>query len=383
MIRSFDELYGKGHLYCPAVIGKTRRWLPAMPEAMSGGQLVFFREAPYFCHAAVASRKGLDHLMESGHRLPMQIHPYDNDADLIQSLQRHVSDGWKIVANHFPFPDCLPPEAFWVDPQLVARINHKGLLQEWVSEAHLPLRTLQAPESIVDYAGPFPVVIKIASSQSCGGGTYVARCQDLRQLRAMLAKSEGADAVILEEWIDFEELWCLNYAVHGDGTVSELGAAQQLIAGDLSFLGNQFCASHVCSQDLRVTGLAVARRIQAAGYRGILGMDIGVTSSGRHFVYDINARMNASTAPLLALANHPWLRAYPTQQTVRLEHADGLEQAIRISNSAWREKRFLPLSTFDPSVAHLGGKAYVSGLINGDDPRDIRRYLDKALGQSR
>lgn len=381
-MRVFDELFGPGHVYCPAVVGVARRWLPPNPEPMSGGQLAFFRDTPCFCHAGVASRQGIDHLMESGHTLPSRLHPYRDDAELLSGLEAYARDGWKIVVNHFPFPDSLSSEVFWMSPDLVSRINHKALLAEWVPAAHLPEREVFSVRSLSNYSGPYPLVLKVATAQSSGGGTYVMPCRSHHDLQAALACWSGADQVVVEKWIHFEQLWCLNFACMEDGTVSFLGAAQQLIADDFSFKGNLFHCHQSCSGEMKRVGRQVADRIQAAGYHGIVGLDIGITSSGECFVFDINGRMNASTAPLLALAHFPWLNEHPVRQTVRLQHADGLAAAIRLSASAFQEKRFLPLSTYDPSVTGLDGTPFVTGLINGENPQDIQHYLTDQLAQS-
>lgn len=381
-MRVFDELFGPGHVYCPAVAGAARRWLPLNPESLSGGQLPFFRETPYFCHAGVASRKGLDHLAESGHALPSLCYSYRDDVELVAGLEAYARDGWKIVANHFPFPDSLPHEVFWTSPELVSRINHKGLLAEWVSDEHLPQREVISVDSLVGYKGPFPVVLKVATWQSSGGGAYVIQCRSQYDLKKAVACLGDAEQVVLEQWIDFTELWCLNFVITKDGALSYLGGAQQMIADDLIFIGNRFYSHQPCSTEMQRVGQKVAERICKAGYYGVVGMDIGIALSGEFFVFDINGRMNASTAPLLALSHFPWLGEYPVQQTVRLHHMNDLADLIRLSSLAVHEKRFLPLSTFDPSVAGLEGMPFIAGLINGDNTQDINDYLTEKLGQS-
>lgn len=381
-IQTFNEVFGAGHAFCPAAIGEARRWLPPIPELLTGGQLPFVGNMPCFCHISAATDAGLRHLSEAGHNLPEQLEIYHEESSLIKLIKHYAQTGWKIVASHLPFPAEFEREQFWVAPELVSRINNKHYLGEWVQQTHLPDRIIVQANKIHLYEGLLPVVIKVVTHRTTGGGAGVIRCSDRHDLYAAENFFRDCEQVIIEQWMDFNEVWCLNYACFPDGTIKFLGAAQQVINQELEFTGNFFHSTKMYCPQMVELGDIVSRKIALSGYYGIVGLDIGQTEEGELYLFDINARMNASTTPLLALEKFSWLKEYPLQRTVRLRDKASLEKAIRLSEEALSMKRFLPLSTFDPATAGLDSTPFVAGLLAGESEADISSYLVQQLGQN-
>ena len=381
-MQAFNEIFGLGHAFCPAAIGEARRWLPPRTELRTGGQLPFVGNMPCFCHISVATDVGLRHLSEAGHCLPEQLEIYNDESSLIELSKQYADTDWKIVASHFPYPAEYEVEQFWVDPKWVARIDNKQYLGEWVPRTHLPERIVVQTNKIHTYEGSLPVVIKISTDLTNGAGLGVMRCSERHDLYAAENYFRDCEEVIIEQWMNFNETWCLNYACFKYGPIEFLGAAQQLINQKMEFMGNLFHSMKMYCPQMLELGDIVSRKIASSGYYGIVGLDIGQTEEGELYLFDINCRMNASTTPLLALEKFSWLKEYPLQRTVRLRDDASLEKAIRLSEKALSMKRFLPLSTFAPATAGLDGTPFVAGLLAGESEAEISSYLGQQLGQN-
>ncbi len=382
-MHSFDDLFGPDYLFSPGAMFGARRWLPDVPESMTGGQLTLFRNTPCICHAGAATRTGLRLLADVGHHLPNQLHPYRNDEDLVQQLLELTHQGLMLVISHLPLHPSIAKDTLWMSPELLSRLNHKGFLSDWVPPQHLPRRHTISTASLAQFATPLPVVLKAATDVTTGGGKDVMRYTSEQACEEALRHFTGTESLVVEEWVDFQELWCVNYAIHRDGQLDCLGAAGQLINASLGFAGNRFLNDLVPGADLMTMTTDVARRIAQTGYHGVLGLDAGRATDGRLLLFDINARMNASTSLLIARDRFPWIRRLPVQRSIRIQSDHSLDDCIRIAESAVADERFLPVATFDPSVSGLPGPCFVSGLINGDDDDDIDAYLSMQLSDTR
>ena len=109
----------------------------------------------------------------------------------------------------------------------------------------------------------------------------------------------GAE-LIVEEYLDLVENWCVQFCVEAIGAPRLLGATEQLISATGAYGGSRVggtvlpaAAAELCQ--------AVAERARELGFIGYCGIDTGLTSSGELRVFDLNFRINASTPPLLVL----------------------------------------------------------------------------------
>ena len=109
----------------------------------------------------------------------------------------------------------------------------------------------------------------------------------------------GAE-LIVEEYLDLVENWCVHFCVEAIGAPRLLGATEQLISATGAYGGSRVggtvlppAAAELCQ--------AVAERARELGFIGYCGVDTGLTSSGEVKVFDLNFRINASTPPLLVL----------------------------------------------------------------------------------
>lgn len=379
-MKGFDRIFGDCVAFSPAIIGEAGRWLPPNPHAMTGGQLAFFEHTPCLCHATVATPVGVGHLIEAGHPMSCPRLIYQNDAQAIDILKSQAAEGRKLIINHLPLPTSIAPEAMWVDPKLVSRLNNKAALADWVPREFLPRRRVVPSAGIADDPGLLPCVLKVATDSSTGGGADLMACHSRHDFADAFSFFRGAKQLVVEDWIEFTDLWCLNFACTHDGKVEELGSARQLIDSKLAFFGNLFGDVNAPPHSICEVVLALAQRLVADGYCGILGVDVGRAADGSWYLYDINARMNASTAPLLALRKFPWLSSHPLQRSVRLQ-GESLREVVALSRRAVADMRFLPLSTFDPGVGGLEGAPSIGGIVAGADLEDIQAYLHKHLGQ--
>ncbi|MHC4849447.1 MAG: hypothetical protein ACYTEG_13455 [Planctomycetota bacterium] len=322
------ETFGPDVTYNPVTSYRAPGYLQgdrALRDFRTGDPLTIAGGMRCVCHASVATAEGLDLLREAGHRLPPLL-VFGSEAeydDLLRGLA-----GETMVFQHAHAQTEF--ENYWIPRRLLQTINNKANLPELVP-AHQRPRRLDRPER--------PCVIKRATDWTTGGGRSVRICRE---------DPGDIDGFVIEEYIDFEETWCIQFATSGERIV-ELGFAPQITTPSGRFLGSWFDMEKRIPAAIQNAARAIMERAVARGYRGVAGFDVG--SNGLFF--DLNFRLNGSTAPLLNVRRaSDWLDAR------FLQSGSWQLPSLRVARDAYRARRFWPLSTYV-----CGDDCRVSGII--------------------
>ena len=114
-------------------------------------------------------------------------------------------------------------------------------------------------------------------------------------------------------------------------------------------------------------GTRVAAAGFALGYYGCVGMDMAVLEDGRIVVFDLNFRVNGSTAPLLLAES---VQRTSGRTVFRFRALQGSGTYRDLLNSAYvvlQKGIFLPLSSYDPEVGgYPSARPRMTGLILGN-----------------
>ena len=165
----------------------------------------------------------------------------------------------------------------------------------------------------------------------------------------------GAE-LIVEEYLDLVENWCVHFCVEAIGGPRLLGATEQIISATGAYGGSRVggtvlppAAAELCQ--------AVAERARELGFIGYCGIDTGLTSSGELRVFDLNFRINASTPPLLVLnaiaaSRGPSWEGRGRWQTYR--HGGSLPELVKQLDSVYPDGALVPIASYDPAFTANG-----------------------------
>jgi hypothetical protein len=288
---------------------------------------------------------------------------------LLEGLQRRKA---QTVMQHVHPTEELSPECYWISRELLCFLNNKGNLGRLVPAENLPRREVLSRTSVLPERTPVPVVLKAATDLSSGGGKDVRICRTRRQVRDALRYFASCDRIVVEELLRFEKSHCVQFGALPDGRILDLGMAEQITDPAGRFLGNWLTAPEETPAELVAIGRAIVERGVALGYRGIAGFDAAVCADGRPVVFDLNFRLNGSTAPLLlhaAMARRMGTALMRYRSWTAADGFEGLERAVR---RAVGKGFFLPLCIYDPEgTASPGRRPLLSGVVAGGSREEI------------
>ncbi len=309
---------------------------------------------------------------------------YETDEECLAIARRESAAGASILANHLSPAGNIDGVNWLNAAALIARFNNKARLDDWAPAAHIPPRTIAPPreafKAILTQQKPF--VLKAATGMTNGGGSAVRICASAEEGEAALASFLETDSdlaeVVIEERQLFKATWCANLAIV-ETAVHYLGGAMQAMTETFQHTGNFYGAGCAPPQALEDLALEIGEKARAAGYRGIAGMDAGLTEDGRVLVYDLNFRTNACTQQLLLHDSASARIGAATSRGLRAEFSIPLGEVVSKIEDLVKSGRFLPLSAFDYGLyggeKTQGGALY--GVAFGNSMEDCQSLADK------
>jgi hypothetical protein len=379
------EVFGPSHVYAPRAHRQTCRWISSdefLLDWLTGNQLAVVGDVSVICSAGCNTPAAQALLSDAGLEITSTAVAYRNEKLAFELARDVARRGEKLAVQHAYPSGVVPPEALWIEPSLLSYLNNKANLRELVDEPHRPRRGAYRLSDVVARQASLalPIVLKLATDDSTGGGTAVAVCRTGGDLIDALDRfksgdrSEADPAIVAEECLPIVRNPCLHFAVMRDRQVRYLGYADQDVTAAGKYCGNWF----ELGSALPDRTVAVARRVveQAAalGYRGIAGVDLAILPDDRVLVLDLNFRINGSTAAvLLAPAIHrAFGRGVMHLRSFTAAVADDFRCAIAGMASASARQFALPLAAFDPVTAgHPDRSPRFQTLVLGESKNDV------------
>lgn len=373
---TLSDIYGPGHVFFPRAIGGYCDWLPSGPDvldSLTGGQITIAGGLPIVCSAGFDTPAARELIALAGLPFaPAQIH-YRAGGEMVALSEAVATVGGKVVMQHAWPRGTLSGAKPWLDLGLLQGLNDKAKLGELVPRENEPPRRIVGRE---DYfaggAQPLPVVLKVVTGQSNGGGCGVMVCRtdaDLREAERVFGK---CDQIVVEELLEIVRNPCLNFAVMPDGEVRYLGFADQDIGADGKYRGNWIEVDSPIPQESVEIAMEPVRRGAAMGYRGVAGVDLAFTPAGRIYALDLNFRLNGCT-PMILLADA--VRGRTGQPVIHFRKLQGglgaraLAEAVRPHVEGGR---LLPLNLFDAdSAGYAGRPASIQALTLGASREEV------------
>jgi hypothetical protein len=354
---------------------------PHLCDAYTGPIMAIADETPVICSAGVASPCGLDLLRGAGVPLSREIRTYRTKEDFHRLVGDVIANGERLLCQHVHDEDEVPVEACIVAPGLLRYLNNKANLPAIVGDEGAPRRTPISPEDVAGLRVDESWVLKVCSDDSSGGGYGVYVHQAGGPIAQPRFVQPGAE-LIVEEYLDLVENWCVQFCVEAIGAPRLLGATEQMISNTGAYGGSRVGGSVLPPAAVKLCG-AVAERARELGFIGYCGIDTGLTSSGEVKIFDLNFRINASTPPLLVLnaiaaSRGPAWEGRGRWQTYR--HSGPLPDLVKRLEGVYPDGALVPIASYDPAfTANGAGSSLVSALLIGDDENDVQRLAKLPL----
>ena len=354
---------------------------PHLCDAYTGPIMAIADETPVICSAGVASPCGLDLLDAAGVPVSREIRTYRTDDDFYRLVRDVLGNGERLLCQHVHDEDEVPAEACMVAPDVLRYINNKANLPAIVGVEGAPRRTPISPDDVGSLRVEESWVLKVCSDDSSGGGFGVYVHQAGTPIEQPPFVQPGAE-LIVEEYLDLVENWCVQFCVDAIGAPRLLGATEQLISATGAYGGSRVGGT-VLPPAAAELGQSVVERARELGFIGYCGIDTGLTSSGEVKVFDLNFRINASTPPLLVLnaiaaSRGPAWEGRGRWQTYR--HDGSLPDMVKRLEAVYPDGALVPIASYDPAFTSNGaGLSLLSALVLGDDEQDLRRLTQLPL----
>ncbi len=348
---------------------------PHLCDANTGPIMAIADQTPVICSAGVASPCGLDLIGAAGLPVSREIRTYRTTEGFHRLVGDVLAGGERLLCQHVHDEDEVPADACLVAPSLLRYLNNKANLPAIVGPDGAPRRTQINPGDVATLRVDESWVLKVCSDDSCGGGFGVYVHQAGTAIAQPAFVQPGAE-LIVEEYLDLVENWCVHFCVEAIGAPRLIGATEQMISATGAYGGSRVggsvpppAAAELCQ--------AVAERARGLGFIGFCGIDTGLTSSGELRVFDLNFRINASTPPLLVLnsiaaSRGPSWEGRGRWQTYR--HSGPLTDLVKRLEAVYPDRALVPIASYDPAfTANGAGPSLLSALLLGDDEPDLRR----------
>ncbi|MDW7674706.1 MAG: ATP-grasp domain-containing protein [Bacillota bacterium] len=352
-------------------------WLPkdqAQLDFYTGLPLTIAGDMPVICNSSVITKEVIS-LIEKGN-LPIAptLHTYRAETDYRNILNKFINEDKKLVFTHIHPPKEVKRNAYWINPQLVGFLNNKSSLEKLVPQGHAPRRIIIPPPKIEEasLSFRFPMVVKAATDEPNGGGYDVSICYNINDIEKAKNHFIACKEVIVEEYLDIAENYCVQFAKTFLGQIVYLGTTEQIINKSGLYLGNWIIKNKKLPNEVVDLGRSIMETASRLGYMGIAGFDIVVTNDNRVLAIDLNFRINGSTAALLLhqsiLQNTPFsvllFRSWKTSAN--------WEKFIYLTNMAIDNLRLIPLAIYNPkSSPYPNAAPLLSGILIGSSKEEL------------
>jgi len=378
--QSLSQIYGSDVIYSPRASPNACIWLPHdefILDSMTGGQIPVAGDISIFCAASVSTPEGLQLLRDAGFDIPRVVFRYYAVTDYLHKLKSLYNERRKLALLHAHPASELPLEACWVKPETLSFLNNKANLAALVSPRHVPTRRMLMPGRLLIELSShcFPLVVKAATDESSGGGVDVVICRTVRDLKRATVLFQSCTRVVIEEFLPIKRNLCLNYAATAEGVINYLGCAEQVSSAQGKYQGNWIDPTTMAPPLAIEIGTRVVAAGFALGYYGCVGIDMAVLENDRIIVFDLNFRVNGSTAALLLAESVQHTTGRTVLRFRALQGSGIYRDLFNSAYAALHKGIFLPLSSYDPEVGgYPRARPRMTGLILGKTREEVEEH---------
>lgn len=348
---------------------------PGRSDFMSGHHLPLAGGAPVVACAGVTTPDALAFLRHAGVPTEAEVHAYRTVAEYLDVLRRLVSAGFRISSQRWHPESEIPASASLSPPSLSSDLNDKGRLAHWVPSGWFPPRRVMGVADLppgAELLSEGPVVLKVSTPVSCGGGYGVWICRaeaDVERARAAMA---GQPRVVVEKHLRIRRTVCVHSVIAPDGSVHLAGTAEEIVDAAGHWQGNWLDAEgdRVPASVLE-TVRKVLEKASAAGYRGMAGIDTAYPEDGPPLLLDLNFRINGSAAAAWFRASIARTRGARAIRCRNYSFDGGFRGLLDRLEPAVERGALIPLCLYDPAACEMGGLSRANVLLAGSSRESV------------
>lgn len=372
------DIYGSSLILNPRASFSKYGWLPesqAQLDFLTAAPLTIAGNLPVICSHSVCTKKVIAFLSKANLHFTPNRYSFSTSEEYEKILKLIDTNPKKMVVNH-PHPQGeIQHHKYWIDPEIIGFLNNKANLTELVPKGYTPQRLIIPPDDLFkayQTFKKFPLVVKAATAEPNGGGYDVIICNhqtDLEQARKHLRRCHR---VVLEEFVELKENYCVQFAITKKGSIIYLGTSEQITDDAGIYKGNWLFREDTTPEIVTALARSITEKASTMGYHGICGIDIILSKDSRPLVIDLNFRLNGSTPALLLkesiFSHHESAVLLFRNWKSSLQE----EEFFSVCNEAIEQGHLLPLAVYDPTESSYGNEHYFfSGILLGNTKDEI------------
>lgn len=359
-------------VYNPRISFDNQGYLPKSPyvfDIITGRDFISMNSFKYICHENVNQEEASQIFNSIDLPIPKTILRYNdkkNYEDLLASL---ISKGEKFILQYPHTKEKIISDSSHIDPSIILYLSDKANLTKLVDEAHVPRNFSQNSNENIR----FPCVLKAMDGKPTAGGYGVRICQNRNDYEKAL-NYFGDSQYFIEQYIHSVENICLQFFCDINGTITYLGATDQIIDSTGTHKGNIIRQERLVDDKIIEQGYSIMLKAYHWGYYGYAGFDVLINVERHFYFIDLNFRLNASTTALLLkdYVKETFGKRNSLLGTFSFEKKSYQEllQHIRVNID---NKNFIPLSIWNPENYYKKTPASCVGMIIFDYDYEVEK----------
>ncbi|MFH1518363.1 MAG: hypothetical protein ABIH17_10855 [Pseudomonadota bacterium] len=345
-------------------------------DSVTNGLLGLLNGMPTVRHICGVTDEGLAVLERAGLHVDEDMRIFETAAEAKRRTKELIEEGYKL-ASPYPLPvGTYPQKAQLVSRDLWRRLNNKKNLPDIVPAKHLSDRRIVPLDDPAAFTFNGPVFLKSCTDEATGIGYAVRHCtteaEYLAAFESLKALGDASD-VIVENDMDVVSCWCVSLVLSETG-IHYAGAAEQLFDLPGQQSGSVINPSNPFPKAAISLALEVGEAALAMGFRGVAGLDIGLTTRGRLIVFDPNFRIQGSTAQVMLHASATKRSGLPASRSANFRSSLNIRQlALELSgpiDDGW----YMPFRLIDGARhAEPPANTTCTGIVMGKTQADAER----------
>jgi len=322
---------------------------------------------PTIRHRSGATESILALLERAGLKVSEDMRVYEHAEEAERHADRLIEEGYRLF---WPYPlreQRFPIESHLVSPNTWKHLNAKDALDQIVPRQNLAPRSICALEGLAEHSFVRPMFLKAGGKAATGWGYAVRYCPDRAQWVNALEsfRSLGVQHVIVEEAISVHTCWCVALVVEAART-SYMGAAEQVFAAPGKQSGSVVDEAKPFPREGAELAVTVGEAARKAGFLGLAGLDIGLTSDNSIVVFDPNFRFNSSSSQVLLHDAAARRGGFTASHSVNLTTSLCFSEIARRVREAIDDGWFVPTRFLDGALLPAAnGRSACTGFVLG------------------
>lgn len=301
---TLQDIYVENIVYDSRPSYEENPWLKAevdQSDFLTAREMIISK-MPMIVHEACITKNVEKILQSVGETIPDNLYTFKNKEEYETLLKNITDNNKKIFFQYIHGSSICEDDDYAINKPKFIDLNNKAKISKWTKGKFLPKREVVRIEDFEQKISEWqlPFVIKPGDELPTAGGYGVMICyseEDLNKAIDRLKKAEDTENVIIEQFIEEIDNYCVQYAYSEEKGIQYLGAVKQL-TNKYGFYNGNINSTNV-PQSVIDAGYEIMQNGVNAGYVGVSGFDILIDKNHDVFAIDLNFRQNGSTSMLL------------------------------------------------------------------------------------